>query len=212
MSEGSAQRGARDGVSTGDAIRRAAVDLMFERGYHGTSLRDVAAEVGLQMSSLYYYYPSKQALLVDVMRATLTDLTTEVGDAMAQADGPRDKLAAGIRAHILFHAERRKENFIADSEIRSLDPGERRGIVALRDSYERLFCVVLEQGRRAGAFELADVRVALTALLAMTNGVAVWYRPNGRLALPQIAEQYCSVLLDGIGAGQKVSRAQAAVT
>ena len=186
--------------STGDAICRAAVDLMFERGYHGTSLRDVAKAVGVQMSSLYYYYPGKQALLVDVMRTTLTDLIAEVGAAIDHAPDPRAKLIAGMRAHVMFHAERRKENFIADSEIRSLEPGERPAIIALRDAYERLFCAVLAQGRSDGVFEVADVRVALTALLAMTNGVATWYRPRGRLALTDVADQYCALLLGGIGA------------
>jgi AcrR family transcriptional regulator len=173
---------------------------MFERGYHGTSLRDVAKVVGVQMSSLYYYYPGKQALLVDVMRTTLTDLIAEVGAAIDGAPDPRAKLIAGMRAHIMFHAERRKENVIADSEIRSLEPEQRPAIIALRDAYERLFADVLEDGRRTGAFELADVRVALAALLAMTNGVATWYRPRGRLALTTVADQYCGILLGGIGA------------
>jgi AcrR family transcriptional regulator len=190
----------RSSTRTGETVYQASVDLMFERGYHGTSLRDVARAVGVQMSSLYYYHESKQALLVAIMGKTTTDLIAVVTEAMEQASSPRERLIAGIRAHVMFHATRRKENFIADSEIRSLEKDERVAIVALREQYEQLYSDVLEEGRASGAFVVDDVSITLAGLFAMLNGVATWYRPRGRLSLEEIADQYCAIFLNGIAA------------
>ncbi len=197
MATKSRERGAG---RTGETVYQAAVDLMYERGYHGTSLRDVARAVGVQMSSLYYYHESKQALLVAIMERTTADLIAVVAEAMDAASSPRERLIAGMRAHVLFHATRRKENFIADSEIRSLEPAERKAIVAMREQYEQLFAQVLEDGRASGAFVELDAPVTLAGLFAMLNGVAVWYRPRGRLSLEQIADQYCAIFLNGVAA------------
>jgi AcrR family transcriptional regulator len=190
----------RNSTRTGETVYQAAVDLMYERGYHGTSLRDVAKAVGVQMSSLYYYYESKQALLVAVMEKTMADLIATVSEAMEAAATPREQLIAGIRAHVMFHASRRKENFIADSELRSLERAERAEIVAMRERYERLFAAVLEDGLASGAFVVADVPITLAGLFAMLNGVATWYRPRGRLSLAEIADQYCTLFLNGVAA------------
>ncbi len=197
MATKSRERGA---ARTGETVYEAAVDLMYERGYHGTSLRDVARAVGVQMSSLYYYHASKQALLVAIMERTTADLIATVAEAMEAAETPRERLVAGMRAHVMFHAARRKENFIADSEIRSLERDERKAIVAMREQYERMYVDVLEEGRASGAFVELDVPVTLAGLFAMLNGVAVWYRPRGRLSLPEIADQYCAIFLNGIAA------------
>ena len=188
----------RSSTRTGETVYEAAVDLMFERGYHGTSLRDVARVVGVQMSSLYYYHESKQALLVAIMEKTTADLIAVVAEAMEGAGSPRERLVAGIRAHVMFHATRRKENFVADSEIRSLEPEERATIVAMRERYEQLFRDVLKEGAASGAFVDVDVSVTLAGLFAMLNGVATWYRPRGRMSLPEIADQYCTIFLNGI--------------
>lgn len=191
--------------STGETVYVVAVDLMFDRGYHGTSLRDLAKAVGVQMSSLYHYYPSKQALLVAIMDGTMADLVAGGTAAMAAAGGgPRAKLIAGIRHHVLFQTERRKECLITDTEIRSLEPENRVRNVRMRDSYERLFADALEDGCESGAFSVGDVKVAVAGLFAMLNGVAAWYRPDGRRTLDEIADQYCEIFLNGV-AGRRLA-------
>ncbi len=204
------RRRERASVPTQEAIYRTAVDLICERGYHGTSLRDVAKAVGVQMSSLYHHYPSKQALLVAIMERTTADLIAEVAAAVGGAVAPRERLVAAIRAHVLFHAARRQEHVVADSELRSLKPDERSAIVAMRERYEQLFRDVLDDAVASGAFVIDDVAVALAGLFAMLNGVATWYRPNGRLSLEQVADQFCAIFVNGIAARRAPLRRAAA--
>ena len=79
-------------LPTIERIRSAAVDLMFERGFHGTSMREVAARVGIQMSSLYHHYPSKQSLLVDIMESTMNDLIGLAKRVMDAETDPKSQL------------------------------------------------------------------------------------------------------------------------
>lgn len=171
---------------------------MFERGYHGTSLRDVSAMAGIQMSSLYYHFPSKQALLVDIMDATIRDLVDQVTSVMVEDLPPADRLVAGISQHVRFHAERRMESFIADSELRALEPENRQLIVGMRDDYTAAFRRALEQGAELGQFAFQDVSVVLSALFSMINTVPTWYRPEGRMTLDMIGQEIGSIFLRGV--------------
>lgn len=185
--------------ATSEVIYRAVVDLMYERGYHGTAVREVARASGIQMASVYYHFPSKQSLLIEVMSRTMRDLTAVTRTAAeAAGDNPVDRLTAAVRAHIIFHAVRRKEAFLADSELRSVDPAQRTVVTGWRDRHEAVFRDILEQGIRSGKFAKVDLRLALNALLAMCTEVAVWYRPDGRLSLEQIARSYTSLFLSGV--------------
>jgi AcrR family transcriptional regulator len=201
VSSTKSQKRQTSAASTGDTVYAVAVDLMFERGYHGTSLRDVAKAVGVQMSSLYHYYPSKQALLVAIMDGTMLDFVSGATAAMDAVDGPRAKLIAGIRYHVGFQTGRYKESFIADSEVRALEGENRVRNVKMRDQYEQLFVDVLRDGCDSRVFNwTGDLDVTVAGLFAMLNGVAAWYRPGGRLTLDEIGDQYCELFLNGVAA------------
>jgi AcrR family transcriptional regulator len=191
----------RDGETaapTERSIYEAAVKLIAARGYHGTSQRAIADAVGLQMSSLYHYFASKQDLLLEVMVRPMRDLISVVEQSVAQAgQAPEQRLRAAIRGHILFHADRRQEAFLLDSELRALEPGGRELVIKLRDQYEQIFTDILQQGAAAGVFDIPDIKLTVFGLMAMCTGVAVWYRPGGRLPLETIADIYTDLFLTG---------------
>lgn len=193
-----AKQDTKAAVSTRTRVSAAAVDLWFERGYHGAGLREIAREVGVQMSTLYHYYPSKQSLLVEIMSTTMSQLAEQATYAIYAARTPRSRLIAGIKAHVMYHAERRKEIFITDSEIRSLEPIGRELIIVKRDAYSRMFGALLEQGVDEGDFTIQDVPVAMQAMFGMINAVPQWYRPDGRLTLSEIADLMAELVISGI--------------
>ncbi|MSW38736.1 MAG: TetR family transcriptional regulator [Actinobacteria bacterium] len=187
-------------LPTIERIRSAAVDLMFERGFHGTSMRDVAARVGIQMSSLYHHYPSKQSLLIDIMESTMNDLIGLAKQVMDVESDPKSQLGAAIRMHVSYHAQRSKENFITDSELRSLDEVARASVVALMDRYSAMFRKCLVAGQKAGTFRSADPSVVLAALFGTISSVPTWYKPGGRLSLDAIADEIVNMFFIGIDA------------
>jgi AcrR family transcriptional regulator len=185
-------------LATDDAIeriRRAAVRLFRERGYHGTPVRALAELLRMEAGSLYYHVRSKQQILADVLEGTLDELLGGLERAVATARGPREKLAAAVRFHVLFHTRRQEEAFVSGSELRSLSTVHRRAITARRDRYEKVFRELLQRGVRAGAFAVPDVKIAAMAILTMGTGVASWFSDRGRLGPEAVAEHYVEMVL-----------------
>ena len=122
---------------TAVAIREEAARLFFERGYNATSLRDVAAAVGLKVGSLYNHIESKEDLLLQIMGGIIDDLLEHARQALAEATGDAvDRLQAVLGAHLRFHAERAQTVFIGNTELRSLSPDAHEKIVGKRQEYE----------------------------------------------------------------------------
>lgn len=186
------------GRDTGELIYESAVTLMFADGFHATSLRDVARVVGVQMSTLYYYYDSKQSLLLSVMTRTMDGLIEAARSATIPSQSPVDKLEAVIASHIEFHARRPKEARVADTELRSLDADNLRAVVEMRDEYEKIFRDIMTEGQATGDLAELDIPIVVRSLLVSLTDVAVWFKPRGRLTLAEITEIYRALLLDGM--------------
>ncbi len=190
-------RATRRGAETSAAVRDAAIDLFYRRGLQAATLREIANRVGMQVGSLYNHIDSKGELLFEIMEKVMTDLLDEQRSVATSPD-PVVRLRDLLHHHVRFHAHRVKEEFIGNSELRSLDPKQRARIVALRREYERLFEEVLSDGISAGVFVRVDVKVTVYGILALASGVATWYSPRGRLSPDQIADNYSSLVLRGV--------------
>ena len=185
---------------TDESLRLAALELFVERGFHGTSMREIALRAGTSVSHLYYYHPSKDDLLEAMMVGIVDDLLGLLGEALAAAgDDPGDRLRAVVEAQVRFHCERRAEAFVGRSELRSLDAEKRSHVVARYDRVTALFRGVIDDGVRQGRFDCADRKEATSAVLSMCNGVSTWYSRSGRLTPTTIAERYAALVLRMVG-------------
>jgi AcrR family transcriptional regulator len=177
-------------VSNLAEIRQAAVSLFAERGFAATGIRDVGRAAGLNSATLYHYASGKEELLAGIMRAGLEELLRTGREAVAYGSDPAVQLARLVAAHVANEAVNPLTSRVTDTEVRALTGGNRAEIIALRDAYEALVAGVLERGARAGEFQVTDLRVARLALVEMCNGVALWYRPDGRLSVPELQERF----------------------
>ena len=180
-------------------VRAAAQRLFAQRGYAAVSMRQIAAEVGVQAGALYNYTPDKQALLFDLMQQHMSELLSAHA-AMAPASSPLEALEAFTRFHIEFHLERPDAVFIAYMELRNLSDTHFEQIEALRGQYEAALAGILQAGQNAGVFEIADVRVATRAVIAMLTGVTTWYRDSGALSRAAVEEVYWHMVRGAVGA------------
>jgi AcrR family transcriptional regulator len=188
-----------NGERTAAAIRRAALRLMHRHGFAAMNLRELAAGVGIQPGSLYNHITTKQGLLFDLMQEHMTTLLTETDAALAAA-GPAllDRLRGFIAHHVLYHLERKQEVYIANFELRALDPPNAASILAMRRAYEDRLIALLEEGVAEGTLAVSDARVTAYAMLAMLTGVCTWYQPGGRLGRAEIVALHVDLALDGI--------------
>jgi len=186
------------GPTTLEAIRKAGVRLIFEHGFEAMSLRQLAAEVGIQAGSLYNHISTKQELLFDLVQDHMNDLLRELDLALEGRTDPVDKLRAFVAFHVTYHMTRKREVFIANSELRSLEPKHYDAMVAMRGIYEQRLAQILSEGVADGVFEVGDVQVATFAILALLTGLCSWYRPGGRLTREAIIAAHEKLVLSGV--------------
>lgn len=170
-------------------IRAVGCRLLFDHGYAGMTMRQIAARLQMKAGSLYHHFPSKQHILFDLMQATASELLEGLGRIAESGDDPRQQLDAAVRWHVLFHTQKREEAFVSHSELRSLEPENLKAIMKLRHEYDRLFDSILKRGQRKGVFEIEDVSVVRNSILTMCTATATWFSPQGRLTAEQVADQ-----------------------
>ena len=136
------------GPTTLEAIRKAGVRLIFEHGYEAMSLRQLAAEVGIQAGSLYNHISTKQDLLFDLVQDHINDLLRELDLALEGKADPVEQLRAFVAFHVTYHMTRKREVFIANSELRSLDAKNYDAVVSLRGAYEQRLAQIPPTGCR----------------------------------------------------------------
>jgi AcrR family transcriptional regulator len=187
-----------DTRSVREKIRAAAVQLFAEMGYHAAPLRDIARLAGIQAASIYYHYPSKQAILVEIMDTHMRDLNAHLEHILARPVSVAERLYETIASHIRLHTTYKAEFFIIDTEIRALEGKNRDQILTLRDRYEQLVQCLLQEGMEQGVLRSTDIKVASYALIAMCTEVASWFRSPGRLTVQQVIEIYRQLVAEGV--------------
>ena len=173
-----------------DDVVDAAGKLFAERGYHGTSMRDLGKALGLQGSSLYSHISSKEDLLVDVVRRGAELFQSSADAAMASTTDPADRLRALVGGHIAVIVDHLDDARTFLNEARALDPEHRREVIDARDRYEGCFRSTIQDGIEAGAFdERTDPRTSSIFLLSILNAIDRWYRIDGDLDPEQLTDE-----------------------
>ncbi len=185
---------------TGPRVRAAALRLFARHGYAAVSMRQIAAEVGVQAGALYLYTPDKQSLLFDLMQAHMQELL-DAHDALPHLAAALDRLEQFTRFHIRHHAARADAVFVSYMELRNLDPGNFGTIEAMRRAYEDRLEAILRAGQDEGCLRVPDTKLATLALIAMLTGVNTWYREGGRLSLATVEGIYWDMVRRAVGTG-----------
>lgn len=193
-----------DGEKTLAALRRAALDLFAAHGYEAVSMRQLASAVGVQAAALYRYFPAKEDLLYDLMRAHMVALLESWERARPAGGGPAAALGAFVRNHIGFHLADSRSTHVSNLELRSLSPARLTEILELRARYEADLRAILRAGVDAGAFKVEDTKLCAMAIIQMITGVIVWFRPpegdGERMSAGELAESYYRMTMRLVGA------------
>lgn len=189
------------GPKTMEAIRKAALSLIYRKGYEAITLRQLADAVGIQPGSLYNHVRNKQDILFDLVRDHMTTLLTEVEQAVPTNAAPLAQLEAFITFHVMYHITRREQVFIANSELRSLEAPNHSVVVGLRKRYEAVLIDILRRGGVDGSLAVTEPTIAAYAILSMLTGICTWYQPGGRKSAEQLVNLHRDLILRGLTAG-----------
>ena len=177
-------------------LTRQAARLFAERGYHGTSIGDLAEAMGVQKGSLYAHIASKQDLLYETMREGATAFHAGL-DAIPESVPASEKIRLALRAHLRVVADQLDLATVFTREWRYLEGERREEILAERRRYEERLRALFREGRDRGELrsDLDDATAALL-LLSAANWAYTWLAP-GR-DTDDLADRFYAALLDGM--------------
>ncbi|MCL4394830.1 MAG: TetR/AcrR family transcriptional regulator [Chloroflexi bacterium] len=175
-----------------------AVRIFKEKGYHATSVQDIADAVGLQKGSLYHYIRSKDELLFRIFERSTGALTRDLEAIVASRRSPRDKLSDAIAAHLTALCEQLDIYTVYLSERRALGARNNSKVRAEGERHARLIEQIIQEGVAQGEWRAVDSRMAALAIIGMCNWLYQWYTPNGRLTPRQIAGVFSDLVIDGL--------------
>jgi AcrR family transcriptional regulator len=203
VAQSSARSGANgtvdERVPRADLIRTAALRNFALHGYDGASTRQIAADAGITIATLYFHYSTKEQLLFDVLESQMNELSEGLDRALAAAgDDIAARLATAIRFHIQYVTRGEEGASISTTELRGLTGELRERHLATRDAYERKFRELLSSGIDAGVFCAVDVPVITAGILGIGLSVGRWYHPGGRLSPDDIADEYIRFVLKAL--------------
>jgi AcrR family transcriptional regulator len=178
-------------------IIKSAAHVFGRKGFHATTLEEIAAELKVTKASLYYYFSTKEELLFEVHLLSMEDVLSRIDEVRQTRRSPVDQLRAAISEHLKVLAGDYEGAFLLQQEY-DLPDVYKQQIVRLRDRYEQALLAIVHEGVEQRVFRVKDARVTVRMLLGAINWFLRWYRAGGRLTVEEIAEAYVDSIFHGI--------------
>lgn len=185
-----------------EAVIGAAIALFVERGYEATSMNDLAERLRVTKPTLYYYFDSKEKILLEIIERAQSQVADALADAVGEGGDGRARLTAFCRRYALLamtplgQCQIKAHGYLRGRTLRA---GLRAKIAAI----DGLVNDIVRQGQADGSLRIADARLATFSVFGLLNWAAFWFREDGRLPPERIAELLTSILIDGLGAPQR---------
>jgi AcrR family transcriptional regulator len=177
-------------------LTREAARLFAERGYHGTSIGDLAKAMGVQKGSLYAHMAGKQDLLYEAMREGGEAFHAAL-DAIPDELRVTDRIRLALRAHLRVVAEQLDVATVFVREWRYLEGERAEEFLAERRRYEERFRALFREGRELGELRTdLDDHAAALLVLSAANWAYTWLRPG--VDTDELADRFFAILLDGV--------------
>jgi AcrR family transcriptional regulator len=172
-------------------ILRAALALYSEYGFYGTSVRQIAAQVGINPATLYAHYPSKEQVLAELVLLGHSELHARLREALSAAGAePPARLAVLVREHARFHADYPLLALVANTELHVLSADNAATALELRARCRDFLADVLADGARSGQFRMVDPVLTAIAIGGMSMQIAHWFAPGIPYTRDQVADAY----------------------
>lgn len=178
-------------------ILRTAANLFNKKGYYETTIEDISNELNVTKGAIYYYVSSKEDLLFQCHDLVASECIEELQLIVESSDDPSRKLKNAIKSLVLFIIE---ENavFSVINRTNMLSDETRKAVLEQRDSYEKLFQSIIEEGVQKGVFETNNIKLARLLILGAVNYLPFWIKPRNNQSNDEISEFISSTLLKSL--------------
>jgi AcrR family transcriptional regulator len=179
-------------------ILEAASHLFSTKGYHGTTIRDIADRSGLLSGSLYAHIRTKEDLLFEITDAVADAFLSRL-QPIAESDASAPvKFRQALAAHVQVVTDNLAAGAVFCHEWRALSGDRRRVIQEKRDRYEQLWAQIIDEGIQSGDFRPEQARFSRIVTLSVANWLYQWYDPAGNLRPDEVAAELAEVILSGV--------------
>jgi AcrR family transcriptional regulator len=183
-------------------LAAAGVECFAEKGFYGTTTRDIAERVGLSPAAVYVHFRSKADLLYTISRIGHEGALLPLEEA-ARHDDPVDRLRAMVAGFASWHARNHRLAKVVQYELHALPDERQEEIRAMRRRFGETFEAAIEEGAGSHTPEGPDPAGATLAILSLCIDVARWYSPGGRLSPNELGELYADLMLGMLGGARK---------
>ncbi|HLI88808.1 MAG TPA: TetR/AcrR family transcriptional regulator [Ktedonobacteraceae bacterium] len=172
-------------------------ELFSERGYHGTSMRELGRALDMKSASLYSHVKSKEELLWEIINHTANRFLEHARSVPVDIS-PEQQIASLSRGHLELIAQNLHYATVFFHEWKYLEAPLHDRIKAQSEEYEAFFYRAIEQGVQQGAFHITDIHLAVRFVLSSLNWTYQWFEPEGDLSLERLAEHYIALILNAL--------------
>ena len=181
-----------------DQLLETATLLFKEKGYHNTSMQDLADALGMQKGSLYYYIDSKEELLRELLEQATSILGAHIDEIYAADLSASEKLRRALENHGQAIMDHLNLVTVYLQEYRSLPPERLEEVLVAREHYEERLMQILQDGITSGEFNPVDVKMTVFGFLGMLNWTHQWFSPEGELTSEEIAAILADLALQAV--------------
>jgi len=181
-----------------EEIYRVIARLFAYRGYHSTSMREIARELGMNQSSLYHYFTSKQDILFTLMNDAIDDVLAILQEISSTDLLPEDRLNRVLGFYTQYYAGDQDRLILLINEMNSLNEEYRSILVGKQRQYVQLIKSILEELAAQGKIKQIDPVIAAFAFFGMVHYTIKWYHKDGPVSLDQLANAFVEIFTKGV--------------
>lgn len=176
--------------------------LFWEKGYHSTSMRDIADACKCEPANIYNYFKGKEDILYEVIR----DITEQTVASIKhleddESTNPVQQLRSLIKSHFEFLARMKRSSvLISDTGMKDLTTEHRKAVIQVRDQYDTIMLRVIRRGVDSGDFAIKDERVVTYLIASVIMRSSIWFSPKGRLSADEVGDIMFDFVYRGIKA------------
>jgi AcrR family transcriptional regulator len=173
-------------------------ELFAKKGYEKTSIRDIAAHLGMTNAGLYYHFQNKQQMLIDIMNYAMEDGLANMRRELPHIKSAEERLAWIIRSQIKFYSENQSQTKALIQDRGALEASHAKIMSQKEEEYVGLVKEVVGQIIREHVDVPIPVEVATFCLLGMLNWLVHWYNPEGKVSPDELTSSITTIFLNGI--------------
>lgn len=181
-----------------DAIMASAAEMFYAKGFHATTIQDIATEVGMLKGSLYYYIKSKEDMLYELLMDVITRGEAHIEVKIAGVADPVEKLRQAVEGHIEHIIENQVRVGLFLHEFNTLTGNRRQKVREVMQRFQNRFVEIIREGQAKGSFINGSPLLIANGILGMCNWIYRWYHGLHSPTLETVQKTFAQLVLSGV--------------